>query len=645
MNSAVPQSRSYDSETVTSGIQVAGPDVTQTQEMPVTADESASTNCEHLGIYQQFARAAGSERTVDGYLKAVAAIVSEHSDNLALWTSKRDEDGNCSQIHAISDDNANAVWPLVENECRQLIKHATTTNAVCSSSVEKFPQYQIIVAPIIIDNNAEYVVVACFSVKKQTLVRQQWLMGMVGQSFTNWFQQRQLEQADTKTRSLNDALSLVQSLDQTTDVRQASMAIVNHLRRLCTSEQVAICFCLNGAHGELTAISDVERIEVEAESNKLIKHACNQAIVENKMLVYPHTDGEPEAPLLPLEHYCKANRLPGCINIPLTNEDGKILGAILVAISEQRINQPGFPEYLARMAKMITGHLEIVLRANRGIYDLAKSQLQKLKQASWTKPVLIAMGLLFMTLCVPWPYRVSCDCEVQPVMRRFIAAPYAGILEKTLVEHGDVVKQGQVLAKMDGRQVRIELAGLKAEYEGAKKRCDSALAKSDYATSQIARSEMNRLQSKIDLLEQQVVNLEIRSPIDGIIVSGDLEKVEGAPLELGQTLFEVGPLDQMLAEVAIPESEIPHVAAGMNVAIKLNAFPFKSWHGEIQNIHPRTEIVNDESVFIAQVELSNDELLLRPGLKGSAKVRSSAHPIGWNLFHQAWESVRYWMIW
>ncbi len=230
-------------------------------------------------------------------------------------------------------------------------------------------------------------------------------------------------------------------------------------------------------------------------------------------------------------------------------------------------------------------------------------------------------------------------------MRRFVAAPYDGILKQTLVQYGDVVAKDQVLAVMDGRQLRIRLSGLRAEHNGARKKRDSSLAKTDYAEAQIALSEMNRLEAEIQLLEQQVVNLEICSPIDGIIVSGDLEKVEGAPLEMGQTLFEVGPLNEMLAEVAIPEPEIQYVKAGMPVILKLDSFPFQTWSGEIEKIHPRAELVDNESVFVAHVKINNDDLELRPGLKGTAKIRADSYPLGWNLFHRAWESVRYWTIW
>jgi multidrug efflux pump subunit AcrA (membrane-fusion protein) len=156
---------------------------------------------------------------------------------------------------------------------------------------------------------------------------------------------------------------------------------------------------------------------------------------------------------------------------------------------------------------------------------------------------------------------------------------------------------------------------------------------------------MRRHQAEIELLQQQLTNLEIRSPIDGLVVAGDLEKAEGAPLEMGQTVFEIAPLDRMVAEIAIDESEIPYARPGMDVSIKLNAFPFRKWQGTVQSISPSTEIVKDDSVFIAEVEIVNAEMLLKPGMEGSAKIVADRAPLGWSLFHRPYESLRYWMIW
>lgn len=61
--------------------------------------------------------------------------------------------------------------------------------------------------------------------------------------------------------------------------------------------------------------------------------------------------------------------------------------------------------------------------------------------------------------------------------------------------------------------------------------------------------------------------------------------------------------------------------------------------------HTRSEIVDDKNVFVAEVIMENPELQLRPGMQGTAKIKSGTYPLGWNLFHNAWEKARYWLVW
>ena len=101
----------------------------------------------------------------------------------------------------------------------------------------------------------------------------------------------------------------------------------------------------------------------------------------------------------------------------------------------------------------------------------------------------------------------------------------------------------------------------------------------------------------------------------------------------------------MVDEIGIPEEEIQYVTSGMPVVFKLNAFPLKKWAGKIEHIHPCTEIIDNQSVFIARVRLPNTNNQNRPGMQESAKIETKLAPLGWNLFHQGWESVRYWTVW
>jgi multidrug resistance efflux pump len=156
---------------------------------------------------------------------------------------------------------------------------------------------------------------------------------------------------------------------------------------------------------------------------------------------------------------------------------------------------------------------------------------------------------------------------------------------------------------------------------------------------------MERLELQIQLLEHRVKNLAIRSPIDGVVVSGDLERAEGAPLTIGQTLFEIAPLDQMRVELNIPQEEIARVAQKMPVAINLDALPDGMISGEIERIHPQAELRDNASVFVADLAMDNPGGRLRPGMNGWAKVTSDHRALAWVLFHKPWSSVKRILAW
>jgi multidrug efflux pump subunit AcrA (membrane-fusion protein) len=156
---------------------------------------------------------------------------------------------------------------------------------------------------------------------------------------------------------------------------------------------------------------------------------------------------------------------------------------------------------------------------------------------------------------------------------------------------------------------------------------------------------MDSLKVKIRLLENRAQNLEIKSPVDGVVISGDPKKMEGARLTIGQTLLEIGPLGEMLVEVWVPDEEIGHVQVGLPVSIRLESQPTRKIPGQITKIHPRAVTEDGANVFIAEVRLDNRGGTLRPGMDGRARVRSASHPLGWNLFHRVWQRLAFRMGW
>ncbi|QDT04441.1 copper/silver efflux system membrane fusion protein CusB [Rubripirellula lacrimiformis] len=246
---------------------------------------------------------------------------------------------------------------------------------------------------------------------------------------------------------------------------------------------------------------------------------------------------------------------------------------------------------------------------------------------------------------IPWPYTVTCKTVCEPSVRRYVAAPFDARLQRAHAVAGQTVAAGDLLVTLDGGDLRSELAGLRSKSSQAEQRLLAALSAGDHSKAEFERLETEQIKQQIELLQRRQRQLEIRSPIDGVIITGDLERGEGMPLSIGDQLFEVASLERLVAEIAIPESEINHIAEGMQVRIAVDAAPDHDGQSEIAMIHLRNELRGNESVFIAEAELRNQDGKLRPGMNGTTQIAAGRRAAAWILFHRPVDAVRNWIGW
>ena len=168
---------------------------------------------------------------------------------------------------------------------------------------------------------------------------------------------------------------------------------------------------------------------------------------------------------------------------------------------------------------------------------------------------------------------------------------------------------------------------------------DQFMAAGDTAAAQIARLDELRFAGQLKLLQEKLKALTLVSPVNGIVLTGDLKRIEGSPISKGQTLFEVAPLDNMDIELAIRENDIAYASAGMVVTIRVAAYPDTVWQGTIASIVPKSQLRENKNVFIARVAQKNPEYKLHPGMRGEAKIRSGWRALGWQLFRKPWYTI------
>lgn len=255
---------------------------------------------------------------------------------------------------------------------------------------------------------------------------------------------------------------------------------------------------------------------------------------------------------------------------------------------------------------------------------------------------LMAIGLMALA---PVPYRMNCDCQLVATHKHYIVAPFQGQLASVVVQPGDNVEQGQLLATMDDRELQLELIGKQSEYDREVQNQLAARAAGKLADARIAELEAAKIDQQIKLIRQRLDRQELRSPDAGTLVQGDLRQLEGAPVERGQELFEVASLDPLTVEIELPEYQYRYAAVGQSVAVTVEAFPYDHWDGTVSRVLPETETRQGDNVFIVEVTLNNSQRRLRPGMRGWATIQGDSYPLVWNWLHYPYEKTRNLLQW
>ena len=452
--------------------------------------------------------------------------------------------------------------------------------------------------------------------------------------------------AEQELGAASAIIDLAARLEKATTFDQACQTLAGEMSRHTGCPRVVIGVLKSESDScRLLACSGERRSPLKATAKSALEAALDEVVIRDEESIWPPEVETQRTGLLTHRRLIDEGFASCVIGSPLRNRDGTVFGAWLFLGDSSLIEVPATRQFIRACEYRLAETLELIRRAQRPAWKRSLDQLVQKAGGSPRKTVAFIVLVLAGMLAVPVPHNVSGHCELQPMSRRFIAAPFDGTLDKTFVEPGDVVEVNQLLARMDDREINLERAGADAEHHRAAKERDTHLAKQDIADAQLARYEMERLQLRQRLLTYRSENLEIRSPIAGLVIDGDLKRSEGIPLATGDTLFEIAPVDRMVVDVAIPEADIVHVEVGQNVSVSLEGFRGRSLTGQLIRIHPRSEMKDDEHVFIGEVEFENPDGRLLPGMHGNASISSGYEPLGWVVFHRPFEAFLFWMGW
>lgn len=215
---------------------------------------------------------------------------------------------------------------------------------------------------------------------------------------------------------------------------------------------------------------------------------------------------------------------------------------------------------------------------------------------------------------------VSVSGVVEPLRTISVSSQLAGTLLEIPVETGDRVSAGQLLARIDAREIQAQLRAAEASLELARTATERSrrLRERQVITQAELDAEVAGLaaaEAQVDQLQTRVSYATIQSPIRGTVTN---RTVETGDVVGNQTpLFTLADLSVLVVRVGVSELDVVNVRAGETVGISLDAFPDREFTGQVRRIFPSA----DPQTRLVPVEVALDRNALelaRPGFLARA---------------------------
>ena len=279
--------------------------------------------------------------------------------------------------------------------------------------------------------------------------------------------------------------------------------------------------------------------------------------------------------------------------------------------------------------------------------------------------------------------------KVTPITKVEVKSKASGIVKRLYVEYGDKVKKGQLLAQLDKDEIQAQvdqsraalqaaeanLASSQADYERAKVDAEGpdvpllkrqydrstemakdgvvsasalddadrnykmALNKQQVGKAQVlvlkakiaqSQAEMARDKANLAQLEEQLSYTDIVSPIDGIVLSRDVEIGDAVSsiLVLGSSatlVMTLGDTSEVYVKGKVDESDIGKVYLGQPARIKVEAFKDKTFYGKVTKISPMGVEKDNVTTFEVRVSINNPGGELKAEMTANAEIILEEH--------------------
>jgi HlyD family secretion protein len=246
--------------------------------------------------------------------------------------------------------------------------------------------------------------------------------------------------------------------------------------------------------------------------------------------------------------------------------------------------------------------------------------------------------------------------RLEPLATVDVGAQVSGRIAEVLADFNDIVRRGDVLARIDPSVIETQIAQARANLHRSEVERDRrAIALADAKTKleravtlrrrslialvdlesarvalRLAETQLRSAEAQVAqaaaVLEQRQVDLQltvIRAPIDGIVVSRRVDAGQAVNARM-QTpvLFELaGSLSTMRALAAVRESDVGRVHDGQPVSFRVDAYPGETFTGVINQVRINPILGRGVTTYMTVIDVPNPSLKLRPGMTAEISIK------------------------
>ena len=464
--------------------------------------------------------------------------------------------------------------------------------------------------------------------------------------------------AERKLEILEALVKTSADITATLDMDRVLQSIVNGPAAVIPYERAAIALEQRG-RSQLKAVSGTAQVSADNPQFHALDGILQWgALVHEPLLIAQHgteINADREETRAKFEAYFAETGMRAFHLVPLMDEEGRV-GTLSFESSD--------PDFLSlahlEMIKVLASQATVALR-NASLYKevpfigvleplLQKKQkflaLEKRRRAALVAGV---GALLVFLIAFPLPLRIDGTAVVAPAHAAHVGTQVEGVVRQVNVREGEAVKKGTVLASLEDWEFQSALAAAKAKYETAVSLMDRALANNDGTEAGIQHAQADFWQSEVARAQRRLDDTLLRSPLDGVVATPQVENLVGRKLKFGDTFVDIVDNSHALIDVRVDENDIALLRSGEQASIKLDSFPARTFRGQVLLVSPQAQLLGEERVFYARVSVPNPDGALLAGMQGRSKVSTGWRPAGVVVFRRAgmwaWSKLWNWFGW